>query len=87
MKIVVDAAEYDRESIITVAREIWMRIYGKPRVHKVKRKDSGKEKPKVKGKTLANWTRNYKEKISREAANRPEQSLASFQPKGCSPSC
>ena len=81
MKIVVDAAEYDRESIITVAREIWMRIYGKPRVHKVKRKDSGKEKPKVKGKTLANWTRNYKEKISREAANRPEQSLASFQRK------
>ena len=79
MKIVVDAAEYDRESTIAIAQEIWMRIYGKPMVHKVKRKDSGKDKPKVKGKTLANWMRNYNENISHKAANRPEQSLASFQ--------
>ena len=79
MKIVVDAAEYDRECTLEIARGIWKKMYGTPRAHLRKRVDAGKAKPIKHGRTLSNWTRSYKAKVSRQAEKEPAHSLVHFQ--------
>ena len=79
MKIVVDAAEYDKQATLQAAQGVWKTYFGQPRLHVRSRQDKGSTKPRKLGNTFANWKRSYQAAVHRGAARQHSQSLAHYQ--------